>query len=151
MEARNLDVRTIIATNIRKCMADKNLSRRKVSEDLGIKYTTLCDWVKGNSTPKPEALEKLGTYFGIQVSDFYIDFDRQNTGLPDRLFQYAMEGKILDMSILDNLNDAQLKELLKNGFRFKHKTLEEYISERGGVLKASEEFDWGEPVGRELW
>ena len=33
----------------------------------------------------------------------------------------------------------------------KHRTLEERAKEYGGKLGPYEEFDWGEPVGRERW
>ena len=34
---------------------------------------------------------------------------------------------------------------------FRHKTLEERIKESGKPLEAVEEFDFGKPVGREVW
>ncbi|MCR4566978.1 MAG: AbrB/MazE/SpoVT family DNA-binding domain-containing protein [Pseudobutyrivibrio sp.] len=34
---------------------------------------------------------------------------------------------------------------------FKHRTLEERASEYGGKLNLTGEFDWGKPVGREVW
>ena len=34
---------------------------------------------------------------------------------------------------------------------FKHKTLEERAAEIDGNLNLDGEFDWGEPVGREVW
>ena len=34
---------------------------------------------------------------------------------------------------------------------FRHKTLEERAAEFGGKLSLDGEFDWGEPVGREVW
>ena len=34
---------------------------------------------------------------------------------------------------------------------FRHKTLEERTAEFGGDLRLDGEFDWGEPVGREVW
>ena len=34
---------------------------------------------------------------------------------------------------------------------FRHKTLEERAAEYGGKLDLVGEFDWGEPVGREVW
>ena len=34
---------------------------------------------------------------------------------------------------------------------FRHKTLEERASEYGGKLMLDGEYDWGEPVGREVW
>ena len=39
--------------------------------------------------------------------------------------------------------------LLKKQFR--HKTLEERRAAYGGLLKLSEELDWGEPQGGEVW
>ena len=34
---------------------------------------------------------------------------------------------------------------------FRHKTLEERVAEYGGKLDLDGEYDWGEPVGREIW
>ena len=34
---------------------------------------------------------------------------------------------------------------------FRHKTLEERAAQYGGRLNLDGEFDWGEPVGREIW
>jgi antitoxin MazE len=34
---------------------------------------------------------------------------------------------------------------------FRHRTLEERADEYGGQLHLDGEFDWGEPVGREIW
>jgi len=34
---------------------------------------------------------------------------------------------------------------------FQHKTLEERAAEYGGELSLDGEYDWGTPVGREIW
>ncbi len=34
---------------------------------------------------------------------------------------------------------------------FRHKTLEERAAEYGGKLNLDGEYDWGEPVGKEVW
>ena len=34
---------------------------------------------------------------------------------------------------------------------FQHKTLEERAAEFGGNLNLDGEYDWGEPVGKEVW
>lgn len=52
--------------------------------------------------------------------------------------------------------DEILDIKVKNGViilekTFKHKTLEERAAEFGGNLNLDGEFDWGEPVGREVW
>ena len=38
-----------------------------------------------------------------------------------------------------------------NTVSFRHKTLEERITEYDGQHNLDGEFDWGEPVGREIW
>ncbi|MCQ2508777.1 MAG: AbrB/MazE/SpoVT family DNA-binding domain-containing protein [Dorea sp.] len=53
---------------------------------------------------------------------------------------------------VDDLLDVQVSDgvimLLKT---FRHRTLEERTAEYNGDLKLDGEFDWGEPVGREVW
>ncbi|MCD8122409.1 MAG: AbrB/MazE/SpoVT family DNA-binding domain-containing protein [Clostridiales bacterium] len=39
--------------------------------------------------------------------------------------------------------------ILKKTFR--HQTLEERIAKAGGRLETSEEYNWGNPLGREAW
>ena len=145
-----VDIRQVFACNLNRFMKEQNVSRRKMCEDLGFKYTTLCDWIKGNTSPKPEALKAMSVYFGIEVSDFYIETEKPSDPTR-RLLAYAGKGNVLDQKLLSELTDEQIKELLKKGFTFKHKTLEERIAEYGGTLSLDGEFDWGEPVGREIW
>ena len=52
--------------------------------------------------------------------------------------------------------DEMLNITVSNGVitlakAFQHKTLEERAAEFGGNLNLDGEYDWGEPVGREVW
>ena len=52
--------------------------------------------------------------------------------------------------------DEMLNITVSNGVitlakAFGHKTLEERAAEFGGNLNLDGEYDWGEPVGREVW
>ena len=60
------------------------------------------------------------------------------------------------------LKEARIKptdfleiEIISDGITLKkknrHRTLAERIAEAGGSLEHVGEFDWGEPVGREVW
>ena len=54
-----------------------------------------------------------------------------------------------------SLNDV-LSVNVSNGViiltrEFKHKTLEERAAAFGGELNLDGEYDWGEPLGREVW
>ena len=56
----------------------------------------------------------------------------------------AFAGKILAGQVLVDGNIVLKKT-------FKHRTLEERAEEFGGKLGPYQEYDWGEPVGRERW
>ena len=51
--------------------------------------------------------------------------------------------EMLDISVSDGV--ITLKKT------FKHKTLEERAAEYNGQLNLDGEYDWGTPVGREVW
>ena len=48
-------------------------TRQDMCEALGVKYTTLTDWVKGNSYPRIDKIELMANYFGISKSDLVED------------------------------------------------------------------------------
>ncbi|MCR5619981.1 MAG: helix-turn-helix transcriptional regulator [Lachnospiraceae bacterium] len=150
MDTPEIDIRSIVARNINRLLNETKRTRQEVCNDLNIKYTTFCDWLNGNSSPKLESLEAISRYFGIAIGDLFVDLDDPGD-IGARLSAYTSRAVALDMSVLDYLTDEQVNELLKKGFSFKHKSLEEYIAESGKKLKAYPEFDWGLPVGGEVW
>lgn len=124
-----VDEKSRVSKNIKYLLEVKKKTRKQVAIDLGYKYTTFCDWVNGNTTPSYSSLEKLGQYFNIEPWQFYGDLAEGKVGRSKALVAYAnaaADAKLLDISMLDNLGDAQIKSLMESGFRFRHKTLEEY-------------------------
>ena len=147
-------IKVNISGNITYLLNVEEKSRKKVCQDLGFKYTTFCDWVNGKTVPGYQVLEKLGDYFQVEPWTFYENIEIMKKERYKRLNNYATDlsiGKQLDMDILEQLSDDQLKDLLSSGFRFRHRSLEEYIALSGKPLVPSAEVDWGEPVGREIW
>ena len=39
----------------------------KVSKEIGVSQSTLSDWKRGKSTPKPDKLQKIADYFGVSL------------------------------------------------------------------------------------
>lgn len=150
--SKDSNIRFVISTNLNKLMDERNLSRRNVCNDLNIKYTTFCDWTNGNVTPKIENLELLADYFCIDITDFFIERQVNNEDeKAARLKRYLTSAKELPMNTIKNLSDEKVHELLKAGFRFEHKSLEQYIAESEYESKATPTVDWGKPMGDELW
>mgnify|MGYP003260510267 FL=1 len=46
-----------------------NVTRQDMCNALGVKYTTLTDWIKGNAYPRIDKIELMANYFGINKSD----------------------------------------------------------------------------------
>lgn len=42
----------------------------KVSKETGVSQSTLSDWKRGISTPKPDKLQKIADYFGVPLTYF---------------------------------------------------------------------------------
>ena len=134
-QVKEKTVNTIFAQNLKGLLVQNKKSRKEVCRDLDIKYTTFCDWINGRTIPKGTMVERLGAYFQVGSSYFFID--REDSSKED----FAV----------NDLSDEQIQELLNAGFCFRHKSLKEYIEESGGEFVLSEPLDWGEPKGREIW
>lgn len=64
----DLGSREIMARNIQRLMDATGKTRMQVCNDLGIKYTTFTDWIKGNTYPRIDKIEMLANYFGVTKS-----------------------------------------------------------------------------------
>lgn len=61
--------KAIMAENIQRLMDSKGIDRNKICADLGFKYTTFTDWVKGKTYPRIDKIEMMANYFGVNKSD----------------------------------------------------------------------------------
>ena len=73
MDKKYPDPKKNFSKNLKKLMKNKNVSRKQLSEDLNIKYTTICEWIKGTMMPRTEALSALSDYFNITISELLAD------------------------------------------------------------------------------
>lgn len=64
-----MDNKNIFASNLKRYMKDRKVSRKDISEALGISYYTVTDWVNGKKYPRMNRVEELAHYFGILKSD----------------------------------------------------------------------------------
>ena len=59
----------IFANNLSFYMEQKGVDRNTLCADLGFKYTTVRDWLKGITYPRIGKIELLANYFNINKSD----------------------------------------------------------------------------------
>ena len=65
--------REILSKNIKKYMELKGVNRMAVADQTGISYTTLTDWINGNSYPYIDKIDLLAQFFGCKKSDLIED------------------------------------------------------------------------------
>ena len=65
----DLGNKAIMAENIQRLMDSRGIDRSKICSDLGFKYTTFTDWVKGNTYPRIDKIEMMANYFGVNKSE----------------------------------------------------------------------------------
>jgi putative prophage lambdaCh01, repressor protein len=87
----------IMARNIQYYMDLTGKSRNDMCEALNIKYTTFTDWVKGNTYPRIDSIEKMANYFGIEKSDLIEEHstDSDLTGITNISFPASKPVPIL--------------------------------------------------------
>lgn len=64
----DLGNKAVMAENIQRLMDSRGIDRNKICADLGFKYTTFTDWVKGNTYPRIDKIEMMANYFGVPKS-----------------------------------------------------------------------------------
>lgn len=65
----NLGNKQIFAKNLQYYMDMRNVTRNDLCEALGVKYTTLTDWVNAKTYPRIDKIELMARYFGISKAD----------------------------------------------------------------------------------
>lgn len=104
----------IMAINIKRFMAMKGVDRNTVCAALGIKYTTLTDWINAKTYPRIDKIEKLANYFGVDKSDLVEpeSLRHYRNQLVHERAEYARvnEGILLDAS--KDLTDEELESVI---------------------------------------
>ena len=76
-------------------MQRKNVDRKKLCADLGIKYTTFCDWINGKVYPRIDKIEMMANYFGCTKADLVEEHSEPELPNP-KLDMVVTEFKRLD-------------------------------------------------------
>ena len=69
MSSKKLENKEIFSKNLAFYMERKRVDRNTLCADLGLKYTTVRDWLKGITYPRIGKIELLAEYFSINKSD----------------------------------------------------------------------------------
>ena len=105
----------IFSKNIKKQILKSGKHRKQMSEDLGISYSTLTDWINGKKYPRIDKIEMLAEYFRISKSDLIEDFEeikKDNDRLSSIIVKLRTNKELLDVvERLVSLDKSKLESL----------------------------------------
>ena len=73
MNNKNTDPKVCFSTNLKKYMEMRHINRTKLSNDIGINYSTICEWLKGTMLPRADKMEIVANYFNTTSSKLLED------------------------------------------------------------------------------
>jgi repressor LexA len=125
MEINN---KKILARNLSFYMAEKGIDRSQLCDNLGFRYSTVCEWLSAKKYPRMDKIEILAAYFGVKKSDLIEEHpltpqkksatDIQNNTVPVPLIGRVAAG--MGCRAEDNIEGYVLtdSEVLKAGYDY---------------------------------
>lgn len=109
-----MDNKNVFANNLKKQMELKDVSRKDLSETLGISYFTITAWVNGTKYPRMDKVEMLANYFGIQKSDLIEDKTAEEKEIPGEIVLTEDEKMLLNLfRRVPEQNQAMVLEMIR--------------------------------------
>ena len=99
----NLGNKETMSKNIRLQMDLHEVSRKQLCDAIGVKYTTLTDWINGNTYPRIDKIELMANYFGISKSDLIEDRGQGRSEQPEFPISFYSEGAKSAQQSADNV------------------------------------------------
>lgn len=127
----------IFSANLEKLMSSRDIDRNKLCSDLGLKYTTVRDWLKGITYPRIGKIELLADYFGVNKSDLIEDKaqEAKELKIPTSPLVHKITEKVVKLStprkqkVLNYANE-QLKEQNNKVITIEEKLFEYRVFEK---------------------
>lgn len=110
----DLGNKEIMAQNIQRLMDNRGIDRIKICTDLGFKYTTFTDWIKGNTYPRIDKIEMMANYFGVSKSDLVERYDENKpyyANLEVTQFAQALQNSPYANNLITSITDLSEEEM----------------------------------------
>lgn len=61
--------RNIITNNLKSLLNQQTKTRKEIADDIGVKYSTFCDWFRGRTSPDANQVKLLADYFKVSMAE----------------------------------------------------------------------------------
>lgn len=79
----NADFNKVFGRNLRRIMAEREITQAQMSRDLDIPKTTISGWMNGKRAPKMSTFDKLCDYLSCKRSDLMEPHDKEHHYVKD--------------------------------------------------------------------
>lgn len=102
---RDIGNKPVMASNIKRYMAEKSINAKELSKALKVPYTTVLSWIKAEYYPRIDKIEMMSDYFGCLKSDLIEDKSKQpvENELSERKKEFIKRVSEMTDSQLDRL------------------------------------------------
>ena len=109
-----MDNKQIMAENIKRLMAKKDVSAMDVCRALDIKQPTFSDWTTGKYYPRIDKIEKMAQYFGVDKSELVEPYSKieKIKELREQYDQLTAERERLNKEYKEVLLDFEVQEII---------------------------------------
>lgn len=107
------DAKTLFARNLKRLMDEHDKKQIDLVTDLGLKSSTLSEWINCKKYPRTDKLDMLAKYFGVEVAEF---------GSKDKLNNSYSRSTDINKRITDLVDELTFRQAT---FKFKKEPLTE--------------------------
>ena len=100
----------IVSKNLLQLISKSGKTRKEICAEMGIGYSTFTEWANGRKYPRPEGIELLANYFGIDKSDLIEERNLPTPVSPEevsRILQNALDKNNLTPDAVDALAEVE--------------------------------------------
>ena len=90
------EAKIIFSKNLNRLMNENSKTQSDIINDLGIKQTTLSDWINAKKYPRIDKIEMLANYFRVQKSDL-IEKERPELNMLFRTAEQLTDNELLEI------------------------------------------------------
>lgn len=136
--------KTIFSKNLKYYLEQTGKDRKEICNDLGLKYSTFCEWISGKKYPRIDKIELLANYFKILKSDLIEDKSVNIAEKKSNTTEHPVLQKYNNLNTIGQCKvDAYIDGLLENTVYLKSDSSTEYtysfnVAAFGGASKTGE-------------
>lgn len=109
----NIGSKQIMAENLNYYIESKNLDKREIADELGVRQSTFYSWCNGSAYPRIDKIEQLANYLNIDKMDL---IEKHDSKYNDRKTLEALSedaDKRMIMYTVSTMNSEQISKLKK--------------------------------------